>query len=159
MKLSRFILNRLDKLTAQCQMHEPNSSFSPIRGDIQVDMFVDGAETFTAMAAAMKAAERSIYISDWWLSPEIYLIREPGKPMDPQQQLSDILKRAADRGVEVRVLLWENVEKAVPIRSERSKQVLEGISPNIKVLRHSAGLMTGMYTHHQKILVVYVSSL
>jgi phosphatidylserine/phosphatidylglycerophosphate/cardiolipin synthase-like enzyme len=33
-------------------------------------------DTFCAMAKALKKAKESIFITDWFLIPEIYLIRE-----------------------------------------------------------------------------------
>lgn len=50
-------------------------SFAPIRSGVDSLWYVDGSSYMSAVADAMEAAHDEIYISDWWLSPEIYMKR------------------------------------------------------------------------------------
>lgn len=50
-------------------------SFAPIRKSVDALWFVDGSSYMSAVADALEAANEEIYISDWWLSPEIYMKR------------------------------------------------------------------------------------
>lgn len=52
-----------------------NSSFAPMRTNVKSSWFVDGAGYMSAVADALEAAKEEIFITDWWLSPEIYLKR------------------------------------------------------------------------------------
>lgn len=83
------------------------------------------------VANMMELAKEEILISDWWLSPEIYLKR----PMfeGNRWRLDEILKRKAQNGVRVFVLLYKEVEMALGIKSGYSKQVLQSLHPNIRV--------------------------
>jgi phospholipase D1/2 len=57
------------------------------------------------------AARESIWILDWWLSPELYLRRPPSK--NEQYRLDNLLKAAAERGVKVRIIVYKEVAKAL----------------------------------------------
>lgn len=53
----------------------PNNSFAPIRTNIKGSWFVDGSDYMSAVADVIEGAKEEIFITDWWLSPEIYLKR------------------------------------------------------------------------------------
>lgn len=53
----------------------PHRSFAPIRNNVTATWFVDGCDYMASVADALEAAKEEIYITDWWLSPEIYLKR------------------------------------------------------------------------------------
>lgn len=46
-------------------------SFAPIRDNTSVAWFVDGRDYFWDVSVALENAKESIYIHDWWLSPEL----------------------------------------------------------------------------------------
>lgn len=56
-------------------------------------------------------AQRTIYILDWWLSPELYLRRPPAQ--NEQYRLDNMLKAAAERGVQIRVIVYKEVPQAL----------------------------------------------
>jgi phospholipase D1/2 len=37
--------------------------------------YVDGIDYFSDVCDAIKLAKETVYITDWWLSPEVYLKR------------------------------------------------------------------------------------
>ena len=62
-------------------------------------------------ADAGVAAQESIYILDWWLSPELYLRRPPSA--NERYRLDNLLKTAADRGVSVKIIVYKEVQAAL----------------------------------------------
>ena len=55
---------------------------------------IDGASYMAAVADAMEAARHEIFITDWWISPEIYLKRPY---FNDYWRLDVLLKRKAVR--------------------------------------------------------------
>ena len=65
------ILSLLVSSTGEwCKPH-PHDSFAPVRTAQGARWLVDGANYFGAVADAIMGARRTIYIADWWLSPEV----------------------------------------------------------------------------------------
>ncbi|GFS13250.1 phospholipase D1 [Elysia marginata] len=131
-------------------------SFAPARENTHARWFVDGNTYFEAVADALEKAREEIYITDWWLSPEIYLKR-PIVDGD-KWRLDVILKRKAEQGVKVFVLLYKEIEAALTIKSVYSKQKLMSQCPeNIKVMRHPdhiPGKGVLLWAHHEKLVII-----
>ncbi|PTB70582.1 phospholipase [Trichoderma citrinoviride] len=108
------------------------SFVAPSSGNIK--WFVDGCSYFWAVSEALQRAEESIYILDWWLSPELYLRRPPSR--NEQYRLDAMLQAAAERGVKVHVIVYKEVEAALTLNSAHTKHALEKLHPNISVFRH-----------------------
>lgn len=108
-------------------------SFAPeSSGDVK--WYVDGASYFHAVSIALEQAQESIYILDWWLSPELYLRRPPAK--NQQYRLDRMLRNAAERGVKVHIIVYKEVEQALTLDSRHTRKALEGLHENIQVFRH-----------------------
>ena len=73
--------------------------------------YVDGCSYFWAVSEALAQASETIYILDWWLSPELYLRRPPSR--NEEYRLDNMLKAAAERGVQVRVIVYKEVPQAL----------------------------------------------
>uniref|UniRef100_H2Z4U2 Phospholipase n=1 Tax=Ciona savignyi TaxID=51511 RepID=H2Z4U2_CIOSA len=144
--------NLCDGLTSPDIRH---SSFAPPREDCYAHWFVDGRSYFEAVADAIEAAREEVYITDWWLTPEIYMKR-PITHGD-YWRLDKLLKRKAAEGVKIYVQLYKEVEMAVGLDSAYTKRTLVDMHPtNIRVMRHpdlSPG-ETLLWAHHEKIVVV-----
>ncbi|KAK3390206.1 hypothetical protein B0H63DRAFT_108320 [Podospora didyma] len=108
-------------------------SFAP-QSSGHAKWYVDGASYFWAVSVALEEARESIYILDWWLSPELYLRRPPAR--NQQYRLDTMLKAAAERGVKINVIVYKEVEQALTLNSIHTKHALEALHPNIKVFRH-----------------------
>ncbi|XP_018573262.1 phospholipase D2 isoform X1 [Anoplophora glabripennis] len=132
----------------------PHHSFAPIRTNITASWFVDGATYMSAVADAIESAKEEVFITDWWLSPEIYLKR-PAIVAD-YWQLDKLLERKAKQGVKIYILLYKEVEMALGLNSYYSKQKLITASENIKVLRHPDHARAGilLWAHHEKTVVI-----
>ena len=115
-----------------------------------IKLYQDGEEYFPALADALRNANRSIFISGWFLSPQVYLTRTD--PVDQNTRLDNILQIKAFEGIKIYVLLYAEVEAAISLSSANSAQYLESQHPtNIVVVRHRGPLA---FTHHQKFVVI-----
>lgn len=131
-------------------------SYAPVRDNSYARWFVDGASYFEAVAEALEKAKEEIFITDWWLSPEIYLKRHV---TDREKwRLDVILGRKAEEGVKVFVILYKELELALTIDSHYSKRTLMNKSPNIKVIRHpdhvGGSNRVLLWAHHEKIVCI-----
>ncbi|KAJ5405099.1 hypothetical protein N7465_006383 [Penicillium sp. CMV-2018d] len=109
-------------------------SFAPPREHNDVKWYVDGCSYFWAVSRALENARESVWILDWWLSPELYLRRPPAK--NEQYRLDRMLQAAAQRGVRVNVIVYKEVTQALTLSSSHTKHALENLHPNIAVFRH-----------------------
>ncbi|XP_042709699.1 phospholipase D1 isoform X2 [Chrysemys picta bellii] len=89
-----------------------------------------------------------------WLSPEIFMKRPVVE--GNRWRLDCILKRKAQQGVRIFVMLYKEVELALGINSEYSKRTLMRLHPNIKVMRHPDHVSSSVYlwAHHEKLVVI-----
>ncbi|KAJ8922579.1 hypothetical protein NQ315_007609 [Exocentrus adspersus] len=151
-------IEALKEIAASCAreftLPNPNHSFAPVRNNVTASWFVDGASYMSAVADAVEHAKEEVFITDWWLSPEIYLKR-PAIVAD-YWQLNKLLERKAKQGVKIYILLYKEVEMALGLNSYYSKQKLISASDNIKVLRHPDHARAGVFlwAHHEKTVVV-----
>ncbi|KAF8610545.1 phospholipase D [Ceratobasidium sp. AG-I] len=128
-------------------------SFAPIRLNVAAQWLVDGRDYFWNLSRAILLAKERIYIHDWWLSPELYL-RRPGKE---QYRLDRLLKRKAEEGVKIFVILYKEVSnRTTPTDSNYTKQTLVNLHPNIMVQRSPSHFSTGTFywAHHEKMCVI-----
>ncbi|KAH3999226.1 phospholipase [Parastagonospora nodorum] len=109
-------------------------SFAPERRGNETKWYVDGCSYMYAVSIAIEHARESIWILDWWLSPELYLRRPPAK--NQQYRLDRLLHAAAERGVKVNIIVYKEVTQALTLSSAHTKHHLEELHPNIGVFRH-----------------------
>ena len=129
-------------------------SFAPIRNKGFVKAFLDGEEYFGAAANAIENAKDTIYIQGWWLTPELFLKRPPA--LYPEYRLDRLLRKKAEEGVQIFIIVYKEVSYALGINSLYTKNVLSGLHPNIRVLRfpdHAPG-GTLYWALHDKLVVV-----
>ncbi|RYP53338.1 hypothetical protein DL768_001695 [Monosporascus sp. mg162] len=119
-----------------------------------------------AVSEALEQAKETIYIADWWLSPELFLRRPPS--FNQEWRLDSVLKRRAEAGVKIYVIVYREVEAALTCNSEHTKHALQALCPegspgygNITVMRHpdhnvleNAADMTFYWAHHEKFIVI-----
>lgn len=87
------------------------SSFAPERQGNDIKWYVDGCGYMYAVSLAIERARESIWILDWWLSPELYLRRPPAK--NQQYRIDRMLEAAAQRGVKVNIIVYKEVTQAL----------------------------------------------
>ncbi|KAF2402034.1 putative phospholipase PldA [Trichodelitschia bisporula] len=141
-------------------------SFAPERDGNNIKWYVDGQDYFWAVSVALEAAKETIYIMDWWLSPELFLRRPPY--FNQEWRLDQVLKRKAEAGVKIYVIVYREVEAALTCNSQHTKHALQALCPegkpghgNIIVMRHpdhnvleNASDMTFYWAHHEKLLLI-----
>ncbi|KAL3632230.1 Phospholipase D zeta 1 [Castilleja foliolosa] len=140
-----------------CRSHRFDS-FAPARGLTEdgslAQWFIDGKAAFEAIALSIESAKSEIYMTGWWLCPELYLRR----PFQSQSssRLDVLLEAKAKEGVQIHILLYKEVSLALKINSLYSKKKLLSIHENIKVLRYPDHLSSGIYlwSHHEKLVIV-----
>ncbi|KAL8658980.1 MAG: hypothetical protein Q9202_007340 [Teloschistes flavicans] len=92
-------------------IHNRYGSFATQRTGNDIKWFVDGCGYMWAVSRALEQARESIWILDWWLSPELYLRRPPVK--NEQYRIDRMLQAAAQRGVKVNVIVYKEVTQAL----------------------------------------------
>ncbi|KAH3678225.1 hypothetical protein WICMUC_001654 [Wickerhamomyces mucosus] len=129
-------------------------SFAPVRKNCYAQWFVDGRDHFWAISSALELAKDVIYLHDWWLSPELYL-RRPANG-NQEWRLDRVLKRKAEQGVKIFVIVYRNVGTTVVTDSLWTKHSLIDLHPNIHVLRSPNQWLQNTYfwAHHEKLCIV-----
>ncbi|KAF1949542.1 phospholipase-like protein PldA [Byssothecium circinans] len=154
-----------EKRSRVCESHRFNS-FAPEREGNLVKWYVDGRDYFWAVSEALSNAKETIYIEDWWLSPELFLRRPPF--YNQEYRLDQLLKKKAEAGVKIYIIVYREVSAALTCNSKHTKQALTNLIPegkpghgNIKVMRHpdhnvleNASDMTFYWAHHEKFIVI-----
>ena len=117
---------------------------------------VDGESYYPTLYTALMAAEREIFITDWWMHPYTYLKR-PASTY-PESRLDRVLEKRAKEGIKIYILLWKEVSLAVPHNSFWTTRYLHSLHPeNILTMRHpnhfgSRGVR--YWSHHEKIVCI-----
>ncbi|KAH7357821.1 phospholipase D1 [Plectosphaerella cucumerina] len=129
-------------------------SFAPQRQGVFAQWLVDGRDYMWNVSRAISMARDVIYIHDWWLSPELYLRRPPA--ISQKWRLDRLLQRKAREGVKIFIIIYRNVEAAIPIDSEYTKYSLLNLHPNIFVQRSPNQFKKNQFffAHHEKLCVV-----
>ncbi|PSS05276.1 phospholipase D p1 [Coniella lustricola] len=148
-----------------CESHRFTSYFPERDGNL-VKWYVDGRDYFWAVSEALEKAKEVIYIEDWWLSPELFLRRPPY--YNQEWRLDQVLKRRAEAGVKIFIIVYREVEAAITCNSAHTKHALQALCPegspgygNIRIMRHpdhnvleNAADMTFYWAHHEKFIVI-----
>ncbi|CRK14407.1 hypothetical protein BN1708_002679 [Verticillium longisporum] len=144
------------EMLKQTKWHSVNrfDSFAPVRQGVFAQWLVDGRDYMWNVSRAISMARDVIYIHDWWLSPELYMRRPPA--ISQKWRLDRLLQRKAREGVKVFVIVYRNVEAAIPIDSEYTKHSLLNLHPNIFVQRSPNQFKKNQFffAHHEKLCVI-----
>ncbi|KAL1953035.1 hypothetical protein VTO42DRAFT_3744 [Malbranchea cinnamomea] len=135
---------------------KPNrfNSFAPVRHNCFAQWLVDGRDYMWVVSRAINQAKDVIYIHDWWLSPELYLRRPPA--ISQKWRLDRLLQKKAQQGVKIFVIMYRNINTAMPIDSEYSKFSLLDLHPNVFVQRSPNQFRqnTLFWAHHEKLCLI-----
>ena len=148
-------------------MNNKYSSFSSQKSNCGAKWFVDGESYFGYLLNQLKGAKESVYITDWFLSPELALKRPINYEEfvnDPEYQkkltfgnvsrLMDVLYLLAKKGVKIFILIYCEVSLALAINSANAKATLKKLHPNIVVTRHPKNTTTLLWSHHEKLVII-----
>ena len=151
----------IDKLTTN-----PYLSFTSQKANCGAKWFVDGESYFEYLLNQLKGAKESVYITDWFMSPQLALKRpinyEDFKDEDYQKNLTfgnvsrlmDVFYLLAKKGVKIFILLYCEVSLALAINSGYTKATLTSLHENILVTRHPKNDGTLLWSHHEKLVII-----
>ncbi|KAL2187027.1 phospholipase D [Thermothelomyces heterothallicus CBS 203.75] len=146
----------INEMLKHTPWHRENrfGSFAPVRTGVHAQWLVDGRDYMWNVSRAISMAKDVVYIHDWWLSPELYM-RRPAC-ISQKWRLDRLLQRKAAEGVKIFVIVYRNVEAAIPIDSEYTKFSLLNLHPNIFIQRspHQFKKNQFFFAHHEKICIV-----
>ncbi|CAA7264463.1 unnamed protein product [Cyclocybe aegerita] len=145
-----------DALRAEIRAGHRFTSFAAERSGNTAKWHVDGHDYMWAVSELIDKAEEFIFIMDWWLTPELYLRRPPA--YYPEWRLDYLLKRKAEQGVKIHVIVYKEVTQTMSMSSKHTKNKLENLHPNITCMRHpdhiGAKDSVQFWSHHEKVVVV-----
>jgi phosphatidylserine/phosphatidylglycerophosphate/cardiolipin synthase-like enzyme len=120
------------------------------RAGCELEVLIDGAEAFEATAEAIRGAAQSVWVAQWFISPGFELVRGA-----EGESVGALLAEAAQRGVDVRVLVWAG--SPVPLFQPDRRQVKQAVGELTRATgircvmdRHERAL----HCHHEKTLVI-----
>ena len=126
--------------------------------------FIDGKDYFNDLYEKLMGAKRSIFITDWWMSPEVWLKRPivesdytsffKKKNENSLSRLMDILEYKAKKGVKIYILLYYECSVAIKLNSKHTQDTLEKLHKNIVVTRHPSDKFDLLWSHHEKLVII-----
>ena len=130
------------------------SSFAPQRDQLAYcKYYVDGENYYSDLYDSLMMAQSEVFITDWWLSPELYLKRPVNEDgMNQESRLDRVLTKIARKGVKIHIIVYREVSFVLPLDSNHTKS-LEKLHFNIKVLQHPPDLIC-WWSHHEKIVII-----
>lgn len=100
-----------ENTTSQSDPRNRYASFASEKSGNNAKWYIDGCGYMWAVSRAIEGAKESIWILDWWLSPELYLRRPPS--FNEQYRLDRMLQSAAQRGVKVNIIVYKEVTQVL----------------------------------------------
>ena len=163
------INKRIEKITDEINNNE-YQSFTYQKINCGAKWFVDGHDYFQYLHMQLMKANESVFITDWFLSPELALkrpinynnyigeknINENKKflTLFNANRLMDIFYVLAKKGVKIYILLFCEPSLALAINSQYTKRTLQHLHANIKITRHPKGTQSILWSHHEKLVII-----
>ncbi|HWD70276.1 MAG TPA: phosphatidylserine/phosphatidylglycerophosphate/cardiolipin synthase family protein [Solirubrobacteraceae bacterium] len=119
------------------------------RDDCRLEVLIDGADAFTALAEAIASAERSIWVTGWHIAPDFELVRG-----EQSASIGALLAGAAER-IDVRVLVWAGAPVPLfhPTRAEVAAAVSE-LTRSTRIRCEPDPREHPFHCHHEKTVVI-----
>ena len=123
--------------------------------------FIDGRDYFNDLHEKLMEAKKSIFITDWWMSPEVWLKRPVVETdytsffkKNNMTRLMDVLEYKAKQGVKIYILLYYECSIAIKLNSKHTMDTLEQLHKNIVVTRHPTDKLDLLWSHHEKLVII-----
>jgi phospholipase D1/2 len=153
------------KATVSGQYFDLNQPFAFPRYGNECTPFINGRDYMKAVAEAIRGAQKFIMITGWQLDYDVELDNR-GQPGHPGR-LSELLADAVQRGVHVRVMLYDSISVALDTHDDSSQSALQGLPKgakggSIQVMLQYANTGRGVasrresntfFSHHQKSVI------
>ena len=130
--------------------------------------FVDGKDYFEDLFQKLMEANNTIYISDWWLSPEVFLKRPVNvtpyldmiknniiinDKIENMTRLMDVLNYKAKQGIQIYILIYNEFSMFVSTDSTHTQNTFNKLDKNIKLTRYPS-LQTILWSNHEKLVII-----
>jgi len=145
-------------------------SFASQKSNCGAKWFVDAGNYFNYLYSQLINANESVFITDWFLSPELALQRPinydhfvgeknmkenlKNLTLENASRLMDIFYLLAKKGVKIYILLFCEPSVALAINSLYTKRTLQYLHPNIQITRHPKGTKSILWSHHEKLVII-----
>ena len=131
--------------------------------------FIDGKNYFEDLFQKLMEAKSSIYITDWWLSPELFLRRPvnvtpylemakndilANEQEENMTRLMDVLNYKANQGVQIYILIYKEFSFTLSINSAYTEDTFYMLNKNIKVTRYPSFKETILWSDHEKLVII-----
>jgi phospholipase D1/2 len=154
------------KTTVSGQYFDLNQPFAFPRYGNECTPYINGRDYMKAVATAIRGAQKFIMITGWQLDYDVELDNR-GQPGHPGR-LSELLADAVQRGVHVRVILYDSISVALDTHDDSSQSALQDLPKgskggSIQVMLQYANTgrnvvsrkeSNSFFSHHQKSVVV-----
>ena len=161
------IKKRSDKMK-QILSTNPYNAYTNMKSNNDAHWFSDGKDYFEDLASKLMEAKDTIFITDWWMSPEVWLIRpvpiiiydamaykkQIKKDSPPYSRLMDILYQCANRGVKIYIQVYAEYTYVLTLDSIHTQSTLTSLHQNIQVERHPLNTLGFLWSHHEKLVII-----
>ena len=144
------------------------SSYTSMKTNCGAKWFIDGENYFEYLLEQLKNAKESVFITDWFLSPELALKRpinykefidknnEFRKKLNFSNvsRLMDIFYLLAKKGVKIYILLYSEQTLALSINSFYTELTLKPLHENIFVTRYPKYNISHLWSHNEKLVII-----
>ena len=164
-EINQRIQRKIDLLT-----NNEYQSFASQKSNCGAKWFVDAGNYFNYLYSQLINANESVFITDWFLSPELALQRPinydhfvgeknskenlKNLTLENASRLMDIFYLLAKKGVKIYILLFCEPSVALAINSLYTKRTLQCLHPNIQITRHPKGTKSILWSHHEKLVII-----
>ena len=130
--------------------------------------FVDGKNYFGDLFKKLMEANNTIYIADWWLSPEVFLRRPvnvtpyldmiknniiTNDKIENMTRLMDILNYKAKQGVQIYILVYKEFKITLNLDSAHTENIFKQLDKNIKITRYPS-FEAILWSNHEKLVII-----
>ncbi|CBY30969.1 unnamed protein product, partial [Oikopleura dioica] len=133
----------------------PFSSSFPVRPHTPAKWYICGDAYMSNLADSIEAASERVFLADWQISPMIYLKRNYE---GTYWRLDQVLKRAANRGVRIYILVYQDPTALGLKNYEATKYLREKClwkkHANLFTLTHPTLDGPNKWSHHEKLAVI-----
>ena len=160
------IMKRAEAMKKLLENNDYQAYTNAKKGNL-ANWFSDGQDYYKDLSEKLMQAKETIFITDWWFSPEVWLVRPVDmntymamayqkqhlKMSPPYSRLMDILYQCANRGVKVYILVYAECSLALTLNSAHSQNALK-IHENIQFERHPLNCTDLLWSHHEKLVII-----
>jgi phosphatidylserine/phosphatidylglycerophosphate/cardiolipin synthase-like enzyme len=143
------LLDRVDERIGD-RIDDRFGTRAPVRQGNRLEVLIDGETGLPAIEEAIRNAKSHVHIANWHASSDFRLTREPDAPT-----LRDLLAATAQRGVDVRLLMWAGppVPAFKPTRGlAKAEQKKFTAHTGVRCVLDSRERT--MHCHHEKLVIV-----